>query len=137
MHIEPSLQSFIDSRVKIAMATFGRNKDEQVLRDTALGTFAGLGLAKTIVQNGEITWVKTDRLKELEKSPTAPVDLSEFMTPVAEGPSEPNITGSLRVIIEDFISTEREQDPEAACKVDDVLVRLAAQGIGFGVQIRR
>jgi hypothetical protein len=129
MHIEPSLESSIDARVKIALATFGRNEEEQVLRDAALGTFAGLGLARTIIQNGELTWVKTDRLKELEKGPTAPVDLSKLMTPVAEGPDELTITGSLKLIIEDFIATEREQGPETACNVNEVLVRLAGQGL--------
>src|SRR5262245_39242762 len=127
MYIEPSLQSFIDSKVKFALATFWRDRNEQVLRDTALATCAGFGLATHIVQKGEITWVKTERLKELENSHTAPVDLSTFTTP-----DEPKITGSLKLILEDFVGTERDQnpeDPETTRKLDLILLLLAGQGL--------
>jgi len=129
MHIEPSLQSVIDSHVKTSLATFGRNKDEQVMQKTALVAFAGLGLARAVLQNGETTWVKTDRLKELETSPTAPVDLSKVMTPVAEGAGEPKLTGSLKLLIEDVIATARERDPETAWNFDGILLWLAEQGL--------
>ena len=44
-------------------------------------------------------------------------------------------TGSLKLIIEDFIATEREQDRETACNVDGLLLGLAGQGLANLVPI--
>jgi hypothetical protein len=44
--IEPKLQEFIDRKMVIAQATFAKDSDEQVLRNTTLLFLAGVGLVR-------------------------------------------------------------------------------------------
>ncbi len=86
--IEPSLQSVIDSHATIARATFARGGDDQTIKDTALLVFAGLGLAQVVFRNGEFVWVKTAKLKKLERTPKL-ADLSPFMNRDVQDSGEP------------------------------------------------
>jgi hypothetical protein len=129
MNIEPSLQSFMDRHITIARATFGKDLDDDVLTNTTLLTFAGMGLAKCVFEGGDPTWVRTDRLVELEKTPAMPVDLTPFMaTPVDQG-NAPQMTESLRIIIADMIEIGQQTHPERAenITVDSTLLYLAGQ----------
>jgi hypothetical protein len=131
MNIEPSLQSFLEPYIKMGRATFARDTDDQTLTKTALLTFAGMGLVKAVVTNGETIWVKTEKLKEVEKTPPAPIDLSQFMATSDEGGGEPEISNSLRLILGDIISIGRKNQPDLAdnMTIDSTLFRLAGQGL--------
>jgi hypothetical protein len=77
--IEPKLQEFIDRKMVIARATFAKDTDEQVLRNTMLLQCAGLGFASAEHTDGGVMWVRTELLAELEKGPTRPFDLTPLM----------------------------------------------------------
>ena len=131
MNIEPSLKSFLEPYITMGRATFARDTDDETLTNTALLTFAGMGLVKAVVANGETIWVKTEKLKEVEKTPPAPVDLSPFMEAPVEKSGEPEMSNSLRLIVEDIITIGRKNQPELAenMTVDSTLLGLAGQGL--------
>jgi hypothetical protein len=135
MNIEPSLQSFLEPYITMGRATFARDTDDEKLTNTALLTFAGMGLVKAVVANGETIWVKTEKLKEVEKTPPAPVDLSPFMEAPVEKSSEPKMSNSLRLIVEDIISIRQKNQSELAdnITIDSTLLFLAGQGLALFV----
>ena len=137
MNIEPSLQSFLEPYITMGRATFARDTDDETLTNTALLTFAGMGLVKAVVANGETIWVKTEKLKEVEKTPPAPVDLSPFIEAPVEGGGEPEMSNSLRLILEDLISTGKKEQPELAknITINSTLLLLAGQGLASFVEV--
>jgi hypothetical protein len=137
MNIEPSLQSFLEPYIAMGRATFARDTDDQTLTKTALLTFAGMGLVKAMVTNGETIWVKTEKMKEVEKTPPAPIDLSPFMAASVEEGGEPEMSNSLRLIVEDIISAGQKNQPELAdnITIDSTLLLLAGQGLASFVDV--
>ncbi len=131
MKIAPSLQSVMDQYIKIARATFAKDTDDQQLQDTVLFTFAGMGLAKQVRRSKDVIWARTDKLKELEKTPTAPIDLTPFMAATGDDGNEPEMTESLRLIIEDMMAACKESQPENSdnITVNSTLLILAGQGL--------
>jgi hypothetical protein len=130
--IEPKLQEFIDRKMVIAKATFAKDADEQMLRNTMLLECAGLGFAKAENKIGGIMWVRTELLAELEKGPTRPFDLTPFMaTANTEGDKLPSMTDSLQLIIADMVA--QGEQPDAGWTKqnasDAVLLMLAGQGL--------
>jgi hypothetical protein len=130
--IEPELQEFMNRKMVIARATFARDTDEQVLRNTMLLYLAGMGLARAENTTGGMTWVRTQLLAELEKGPTRPFDLTPFMaTGETKGDNDHRMMDSLRLIIADMIALGKQQHAgwtEQNC-VDVALLTLAGQGL--------
>src|ERR1700752_3193579 len=99
MNIDPDLQAFLEPQIKIAQATFAVGAERDQLVATALATFSGMGLVTTVKQGDDYVWIGTDLLKEVTKTPPAPVDLTPFMKPLesrADG-STSLMTESLRL----------------------------------------
>jgi hypothetical protein len=122
----------MDRKMVIARATFAKDTDEQVLRNTMLLHFAGLGFARAEHTSSGLTWVGTELLEELEKGPTRPFDLTPLMTTnETKGDNAPRMTGSLRLIIADIIALGKQQHAGWAEQntVDFILLLLAGKGL--------
>ena len=76
-------------------------------------------------------WVRTYKLKELEKTRIAPIDLTPFMATTGDGSAEPRMTESIRLIVADMISVCQKRQPELSgnLTVDAILLALAGQGL--------
>jgi hypothetical protein len=138
MNIDLSLQSFMDPYITIGRATFAKTTGDEELNNTILLTFAGMGLAKAVVGKNDVTWVPTDRLEEVRKTPSEPIDLAPFMGTFVDGTAEPEMTPSLRLIIADMIEVGRRAQPESAENITVVttLLGLVGQGLASFVEAR-
>jgi hypothetical protein len=112
MNVDPLLQEVLDHHIKIASATFAKEEDRQTLIDTALLTFAGLGLAELAKdETGRTVWIQSERL--MEKSRSGPIDLSQFMEPPPIRQEQPKMTQSLRLIMDDITKVGQEKLEES------------------------
>ena len=73
INIDASLQSILDPLLKIARGTFAKDGDDETLTNTALVTFAGMGLVELVPGKNGLTWVPTQLLIEQSKQPTGSV----------------------------------------------------------------
>ena len=138
INIDQSLQSILDPLLKIARGTFAKDGDDETLTNTALVTFAGMGLVELVPGKNGLTWVPTQLLIEQSKQPTRPIDLTAFMAECVapDGESdEPKMTGSLRLMIDEIVEAKRQQQPELEKRksVDAILMSFAGLGlVSFG-----
>ena len=131
--IDPALQAEMDPLIVIVRGTVANCADERTLANTLLLTLAGMGLATKVRKQADFVWVSTERLKELQKTPTAPFDLTPFITASIAGNGEPRMTESLRLILRDIITNDRAARPEIIenITVDSTLLALAGCGLAY------
>jgi hypothetical protein len=130
IYVDPSLQSFMDPLLTIARGTFAKDGNDETLTNSALLTFAGIGLVKLVCGQNGPTWFPTDLLIELSKEPRRPIDLTPFMAPSADFSIEPQMTGSLRLMIDDIVEIKRQQQqPELVDDNNYDAVLLALTGL--------
>ena len=137
MNIEPALLSFINRKLVIARATFAKNANEQDLTDNFLLILAGMGLAKAVrLEKGEISWIRTEILEELERMPTVPEDLTPYISGLDKN-GEVQMMESLRLILADMVMVGQKNNPESAenITVDSTLLALAGQGLASFVKV--
>ena len=106
MKIDPRLRTHIDSRIMIAKAAFP-DSTEQELIDTSLLVLAGLGLAKSVVRDGAMTWVPTALFEEESKMPLRPIEVTSLIKSANIGDARPNLSNSLKLIIENLVAATR------------------------------
>ena len=131
INIDASLQTYLDPLLTIARGTFAKDSNDETVKNSALLTFAGMGLVKLVPRKNGPTWFPTDLLVEQSKNPSRPFDLAPFMDASAEEYKEPQVTGSLRLMIQDIVETKRQQRLEATERdgFDAILLLLAGLGL--------
>ena len=131
INVDTSLQSIMDPLLTIARGTFAKDGNDETITNSALLTFAGMGLVKLVRGKNGPTWFPTDLLVEQSKKPSRPFDLAPFMKASAEECNEPQMTGSLRLMIQDLVEAKRQQCPEVKERegLDGTLLLLAGLGL--------
>jgi hypothetical protein len=134
INIDASLQSFMDPLLTIARGTFAKDGNDETLTNSALLTFAGMGLVACVPGKNGPTWVPTQLLIEQSKQPARPIDLTAFMAECSASDGEtdePKMTGSLWLMIDDIVDRKRQQQPELAKRncADGLLLSFAGLGL--------
>jgi hypothetical protein len=113
MNIDACLAEILDGFVAVAQRTFAKGKSAQVIRNSALLSLAGRGLAQLDETAAPPIWMASSSLLDAAQSKEVGDPFpSALWAPVATGSiNKPNMTTSLTLIINELSVSTRKSDP--------------------------